>query len=120
MQKLPILIAALGISFSAFASPVFAEIIKTDAGLAGKTFCWSGGADNEIYNRDHTYIYNKEDVGQKIYTTTGTWTIGKDGTVTIKVAGGSTWLRRYDIDGDHIKELTGSLLSWGGAPGKRC
>jgi len=116
-KYLPLFIG--GISAIGLAS-ASAEIIKSDASLAGKRICWSAGADNEIYNRDHTYIYSVESVGQKYYTTTGTWSIGKDGTVTIKVTGGGTLLRRYDFDGDHLKELTGSLLSWGGAPGKFC
>jgi len=116
-KYLPLFIG--GLSAIALA-PASAEIIKTDAGLAGKKICWSAGADTEIYNRDHTYIYNVEGTSQKYTTTKGTWTTSKDGTVTIKVDGGGTWLRRYDVDGDNFKELTGSLLSWGGAPGKRC
>ena len=116
-KYLPLLIGGL---LAIASAPTSAETIRTDAGLAGKTFCWSGGYDNEIYNRDHTYVYNYEDVSQKIYSTKGKWTISKDGTVTIKADGGQTWLRRYDFDGEHVKELTGSLLSWGGAPGKRC
>jgi hypothetical protein len=116
-KYLPFLIGGL----SAIAvAPAFAEIVKTDAGLAGKRICSSGGADTEVYNRDHTYVYNKEDIAQKYIATKGTWSIAKDGTVTIKTEGGGTWLRRYDVDGDNFKELTGSLLSWGGAPGKRC
>jgi hypothetical protein len=56
MQKLFISIAALGIACNAFASPASAAIINTDAGLAGKIFCWSNGWDSEKYNRDHTYV----------------------------------------------------------------
>ena len=117
MQKIFVLITALGIASGAFANPASAEIIKTDAGLAGKEFCWSGGADNETYNRDHTYIYNVTATGQKIETYKGTWTISKDGTITLKLDGGTTALRRYDIDGDHVKELTGSVASYGGGGG---
>jgi len=123
MQKLCTLIAAAGFASSACAIPASAEVITTDAGLAGKRFCWSGGADSETYNRDHTYvyIYMATVTAQAPTTVKGTWAISKDGTITLKLNGGGTAVRRYDaIDADHLKELTGTLLNWWGGPGKRC
>ncbi len=115
-------IAALGVGFISFASSGVASIINSDAGLAGKRFCWSEGADQEHYGADHTYVhYSRPTSGQwdKQQSEKGTWSISKDGTVTLKLDTG-TQSRRYDLSGSQVKELTGSLPNFGGAPGKRC
>jgi hypothetical protein len=123
MRKLCVPTVALGISFGAFAHPVSAETIKTDAGLAGKKFCWSSGWHYEKYGRDHSYVYysHVDYLSFSPLTAKGTWTISKDGIVTLELSDGSTKTRQYDmIDGSHVKELTGSLFNWRGAPGKLC
>jgi hypothetical protein len=118
MRKLFLLTAALGIGTSStFAS---AEIVRTDAGLAGASFCWF--ADQEKYGRDHTYVhYFRPASGQwdKQLSEKGTWAIGKDGTVTLKLDSG-TQTRRYDITGGRIKELTNAIQNTNGEAGKRC
>ena len=112
--------AALGIAAGAPATPARAEIITTDAGLAGKNFCWWSGWDSEQYGRDHSYIYSyhispNTDVQRVIH---GAWTIARDGTVTLKIDGGGTLTRRYDVNGEHVYELTGTL--GGGGDGHVC
>jgi hypothetical protein len=122
MQGLSTLIAAVGIASSSCVISAFAEIIKTDAGLAGQKFCWSQGWDQEIYGSDHTYVYYyRPATGQwdKQSSEKGTWSISKDGTVTLKLDTGAK-TRRYDINGNQVKELTHSLWNWTDQPGKRC
>ena len=118
MRKLFLLTAALGIgSSSTIAS---AEIIKTDAGLAGASFCWF--ADQEKYGRDHTYVhYMRPASGQwdKQLSEKGTWAISKDGTVTLQLDSG-TQTRRYDVTGRQVKELTNAIQNTNGEAGKRC
>jgi hypothetical protein len=118
-KYLPLFIGGL----SAIAiTPASAEIIKTDAGLAGQKFCWSQGWDQEKYNPDHTYVYYyRPATGQwdKQLSEKGTWSISKDGTVTLKLDSG-TKTRRYVINGNQVKELTKTLFNWTDAPGKRC
>jgi hypothetical protein len=117
-----VLLAALGVSFMTFATLSSAEIIKTDAGLAGQKFCWSQGFDTEIYGRDHTYVHTYRPSFQqydKLLSEKGTWAISKDGTITLKLDTG-TQTRRYDINGGQINELTNSLQRVHGEPGKRC
>jgi len=118
-KYLPLFIA--GLSVMALA-PASAEIIKTDAGLAGQKFCWSQGWDQEIYGRDHTYVhYYRPATGQwdKQSSEKGTWSISKDGTVTLKLDTG-TQTRRYDVNGNQVKELTNAVQNWSGQSGKRC
>jgi hypothetical protein len=107
-----VLLAALGVSFMTFATLGFAEIIKTDAGMAGQKF----------YGRDHTYVHTFRPSFQqydKMLSEKGTWAISKDGTITLKLDTG-TQTRRYDINGGQINELTNSLQRVHGEPGKRC
>jgi hypothetical protein len=119
-KYLPLFIGGLSAVTLAQAS---AGIINTDAGLAGQKFCWSQGWDQETYGRDRTYsYYYRPSSGQwdKQLSDKGTWTISKDGTVTLKLVSGGTQTRRYDINGNQVKELTKSLFNWTDAPGKRC
>jgi hypothetical protein len=110
---------ALVIAAAAAATPALAEIITTDAGLAGKNFCWASGLDSEQYGRDHSYIYSYHMWSNSIqYVIHGAWTVGRDGVVTLKIEGGATLVRRYEIDGERVNELTGSLA--GGADGHVC
>jgi hypothetical protein len=51
MRKLFLSTVTVGLAFSIFADPVSAAIITTDAGLAGKTFCWLD--DQEKFGADH-------------------------------------------------------------------
>jgi hypothetical protein len=124
MRKLFLLTATVGIAFSTFADPVSAAIITTDAGLAGKTFCWLD--DQEKFGADHSYVFYWHPGGggfDKQYEDKGTWAISKDGTVTLKLSGGAQ-VRRYDVNGGQVKELTGTLFSntcyAGNGPGKVC
>jgi hypothetical protein len=94
---------------SAVARPAFAEIVRTDAELAGKNFCWALGADSEQYGRDHSYVYSYVFSYSVQIVLHGVWSI-RDGVVTLKLDGGVTATRRYDIDGEHVTELTGSLM----------
>jgi hypothetical protein len=122
MRKLFVSLAAFGVASSTFADSASAEIIKTDAGLAGQKFCWSQGFDTEIYGRDHNYVHTFRPSFQqydKMLSEKGTWAISKDGTVTLKLDTG-TQTRRYDINGGQINELTNSLQMVHGGPGKRC
>ncbi len=114
-------VAGLSAIAIASATSASAEIIKTDAGLAGKKFCWSGGFDQENYGRDHTYVFTTNRINYQT-TTKGTWAISKNGTVTLKFEGGAAQLRRYEIeaDGEHVKDLTNTIVSYQGQPGKRC
>ena len=122
MRKVVAAMAAAGIASSAFAAPARAEIINTDAALAGRTFCWSLGWDSEQYGRDHSYVYSYHmtywNQGQLVLH--GSWTISRDGTVTLKIDGGGTLTRRYDINGEHVFELNGTLVHSGGAEGHLC
>jgi hypothetical protein len=122
MRKLFVSLAAFGVASSTFADSASAEIIKTDAGLAGQKFCWSQGFDTEIYGRDYNYVHTFRPSFQqydKMLSEKGTWAISKDGTVTLKLDTG-TQTRRYDINGGQINELTNSLQMVHGGPGKRC
>jgi hypothetical protein len=105
---------------SAIVPPARAELIRSDAALAGKNFCWSSGSAFEQYGRDHSYVYSApvsiEYAVQSVVH--GTWSIGRDGVVTLKIEGGWTLYRRYDVNGDHVAELSGSL--GGGAEGHVC
>jgi hypothetical protein len=90
MRKLFLLTATVGIAFGTFADPVSAAIITTDAGLAGKTFCWRD--DEEKFGADHSYVFYWHPGGgsfDKQYEDKGTWAISKDGTVTLKLSGGT-------------------------------
>jgi hypothetical protein len=116
MRKLFQSTATVGIAFSIFADPVSAGIITKD-GLAGKRFCWLD--DQEKFGADHSYVFYWRPGGggfDKQYEDKGTWAISKDGTVTLKLSGG-TQTRRYDIDGGRVKELTGSLFNYTGYAG---
>jgi hypothetical protein len=120
VHKLFAVIAATAMAAGASASPAGAEIIKSEAALAGKNFCWWSGWDSEQYGRDHTYVYSYhvQIWFPQQYVVRGTWSIGRDGTVTLKMEAGGTLVRRYDIDGDHVTELTGTLS--GGSDGHDC
>jgi hypothetical protein len=124
MRKLFLSTATVGFALSAFADPVSAAIITTDAGLAGKIFCWRD--DQEKFGADHSYFFYWHPGGgafDKQNVDKGAWAISRDGTVTLKLSGG-TQIRRYDINGDRVKELTGALFSYtgyvGDGPGKVC
>lgn len=120
MHRLFAMAAAVSIASGAFATPARAEIVKTDAGLAGRNFCWLSGWDSEQYGRDHSYIYSyhMHDFNQGQIVIHGTWTISRDGTVTLDIDGGGTLVRRYEIIDDHVNELTGTLR--GAADGHVC
>jgi hypothetical protein len=118
MRKLIAVMAAIGLASSALSPYANAEIVKSDAVLAGKNFCWSQGADSEQYGRDHTYVYSYLFSPNVQIVLHGVWTISRDGAVTLKIDGGVTLIRRYDIDGEHVVELTGSLGS--GSDGHVC
>jgi hypothetical protein len=113
MRKALATIAAAGMAASACATPASAEIIKTEAELAGKNFCWSSGYDSEQYGRDYSYAYSFHSLANVNiqFVIHGAWSIARDGTVTLKIDGGGTLIRRYDIDGDRVNEVTGSLGS---------
>ena len=121
MRKLFLSTVTVGLASSIFADPVSAAIVTTDAGLAGKTFCWNGGHDQEIFSADHGYVYywHPSSGGGYDKRVDGTWSISKNGTVTIKLAAG-VQTTRYDVNGDQVKELMGSPFNYRGAPGKVC
>ena len=111
------MIAAAGMAASARATPACAEIVRTEAELAGKNFCWSSGRDSEQYAADYSYAYSfHSSMNVNIqFVIHGTWSIARDGAVTLKIDGGGTLIRRYEIEGDRVNELTGTLnVSRGG------
>ena len=117
MRKLFLSTVTVGLAFSIFADPVSAAIITTDAGLAGKTFCWLD--DQEKFGADHSYVFYWHPGGggfDKQYEDKGTWAISKDGTIILKL-NGATQTRRYDINGGSVKELTGGLFNYSGYAG---
>jgi hypothetical protein len=118
MRKCFAAAAALGVASSALAWPARADIIVSDAALAGKNFCWFTGWDSEQYGRDHSYVYSYHANFDVQFVIRGVWTIARDGAVTLKIDGGGTLVRRYEINGEHVKELTGSL--GGGSDGHVC
>ena len=118
MHKLFAAITAVGMACSALAPPACADIIRTDAALAGKNFCWLLGRDSEQYGRDHSYAYSFVASYSVQVVIHGTWTVSHDGLVTLKIDGGGTLVRRYDVNGEHVVELTGSV--GGGDNGHVC
>lgn len=120
MRKLFAVTAVVALSCGAPTAPARAEIIRSDAALADKNFCWWSGWDSEQYGRDHSYVYSYHvhiwDTHQIVVH--GTWTIGRDGTITLTMEAGGTLIRKYDVDGDRVIELTGTLS--GGADGHPC
>jgi hypothetical protein len=120
MRRLFTAIAAVGVAAGVFATPAHAEIIKTDAALAGKNFCWSSGWDAEQFGHDHSYTYslhlNYFTQGQ--FVLHGTWAINRDGVVTLNIDGGGILVRRYEVNGEYVRELTGTLF--GGSAGHVC
>jgi hypothetical protein len=116
MRKAVAMIAAAGMAASVCAAPAQAEIVRTEAELAGKNFCWSSGRDSEQYGRDSSYVYSFHSLTNVNiqFVIHGAWSIARDGTVTLKIDGGGTLIRRYDIDGDRVNELTGTIDSSGG------
>ena len=100
--------------------PASAEIVRTEAALSGRTICWWSGWDSEQFRPDHTYVYSYH---VHVWNThqfviRGAWAIERDGTVTLTLEGAGVILRRYDVNGDHVVELTGSL--YGGVDGYFC
>ena len=72
------------------------------------------------FRPDHTYVYSYH---VHVWNThqfviRGAWAIERDGTVTLTLEGAGVILRRYDVNGDHVVELTGSL--YGGVDGYFC
>ncbi len=118
MRKTIAAAAAAGVASTAFEWPVRAEFISNESALACSNFFWFSGLDSEQYGRDHSYVYSYHSNFNIQFVIRGAWTIGRDGAVTLKIDGGGTLVRRCDVNGEHVKELTGSL--GGGSDGHLC
>ena len=120
MQKALLAIAVVAMLTGLWARPAIAEIARSDAAIAGRTICWWSGWDSEQYGRDHSYVYSYHvhlyDAHQ--YVIRGAWSLGPDGTITLTMEGGGVLARKYDVNGDHVVELTGTLN--GGQEGYFC
>jgi len=100
--------------------PAIAEIIHSDGRLSGRKMCWWSQFDSEQYHRDHTYVYTYHVhiwiISQ--YVVRGVWSVAPDGVVTVKLDGGGAMVRKYEVNGDRLVELTGTLD--GGREGYFC
>ncbi len=119
MRRVVLAIAALAMAGCPL-RPALAEIIRTDAALAGRTVGWDSGGDSEQFGREHNYSYSYH---VQVWTTNqyvahGRWSVSADGTVTLNMEGGAIVIRKYDVRGDRVVELTGSLN--GGENGYFC
>jgi hypothetical protein len=113
IMKYPSIAAALLILlFSAPLSASRAEVMRSDASLSGRRICWFSGLDSEQYNRDHSYVYSYHTRlwdQMRQYVVRGAWSFAPDGSVVLTMDGGGSWIRKYEVNGDRVSELTGSL-----------
>ena len=122
MRKASAMIAAAGMAATGCATPACAEIVRTEAALTSKNFCWSSGRDSEqicprlflrlllpqFDERQHSVRHSRDMVDRQ----------GRHGDAQDRRGG--TLIRRYEIDGDRVNELTGTLnVSRGGHIGDR-
>jgi hypothetical protein len=120
MRRVFLAIAALAAAATGPPDLAVGEIVRSETTLANRTICWWSGQDSEQYLGDHTYVYSYHvHVWTPYqYVVRGRWSIGRDGVVTLTMEGGAVQTRKYDIRGDHVVELTGTLD--GGAEGYFC
>lgn len=113
-------IAALTFLAALPSTPASAKILRPESAIVDKTICWWSGSDSEQYHRDHSYIYayHYHDWPAIQWVVRGIWSMGSDGAITLKLEGGTVMVRQYDVMGDRIDELTGSLN--GGRDGYFC
>ena len=120
MGKVGSMIAALASFVTLCPAPASAKILRAESAIADKTICWWSGMDSEQYHRDHSYIYayHYHDWPAIQWVVRGTWSMGPNGAITLNLEGGTVTVRQYDVVGERIDELTGSVN--GGRDGYFC
>ena len=104
--------ALLTFPIIAFGNASGAEVVRNDASLLGRRICWFSGLDSEQYNRDHSYVYTFHTRlwdQMRQYVVRGTWALFPDGSIVLTMDGGGSSVRRYEVSGDRVSEVTGSL-----------
>jgi hypothetical protein len=114
------MLSIIALLSGAVCPPALADVARSEAILADRTICWWSGWDSEQYLRDHTYVYSYHVSNWYTHQVVirGVWALERDGTVTLTMEDGVKLTRKYDVNGNRVVELTGTLS--GGAEGYFC